>query len=277
MDEATFRLVLLIGAIVAGLLMLFELSRRSDPESFQRLEGFLLAILTIVIIVSVSIAFGMDWQTHARVLRNLVLFTWGVHLVNWAVFRGRMAQFFGIRPRQASGLIGVVCAPFLHNWQSGSDNSADIAKNHVFGNTWAFIVMGWLILLQVGVETFIFVTVAIALIGGLGTWLIGRPAPHSGASGVIYGYLGFLLVHGVLSGNPVSYLFALLVAIGYGSTVTSLLPGRTPEGVSWEGHLTGFLAGVAMAIIMIRQPEFLPTLFNERLRRFLLPDSMFIR
>ncbi len=272
MDDATFRLVLLVGAIVAGLSLLFDVEKRSNPDNFRQLEGFLLAILTIALIVSVSMAVGMDWQPQARVLRNIVLFAWGVHLVNWAVFRGNLSHFFGIRPRQASGLIGIVCAPFLHAWQPGSDSQAEFAKDHVFSNTWAFIVLGWLILLQIDVEQFILITLAIALIGGVGTWLIGRPVPHSGASGVVYGYLGFLLGYGVLSRNPISYLFALLVAIGYGNAITNLLPGRTSAGISWEGHLFGFLGGVSVAILMIRQPEFLLTLFNEKILKFLLPD-----
>ncbi|HHP7243463.1 MAG TPA: rhomboid family intramembrane serine protease [Elainellaceae cyanobacterium] len=273
MDE-TLQFIIILGGIVVGAGLLYRFIERTEPNHVDQLEGLLIAILTVALMISVSIVIDLDWKSHIRTLRNLIIFAWAVHLLNWAVFRGNLSCSLGIHPRRASGLIGIIVSPFLHGWDANGDDN----KDHLFGNTWAFIVLGWLILIQIGVENFIIVTIIIALVDGISIWLFAKSFTcHFGASGVTYGYRGFLLTFGVLAGSLVAYLFALLVAVGYGRQIRSLLPGKAEEGVSWEGHLFGFLGGVLAAVIFVEQPEFMQTLFNEQIPQWIWPDSMYIQ
>lgn len=96
------------------------------------------------------------------------------------------------------------------------------------------------------------VTAGVVLLGGLGVWLLGGPGTvHIGASGVVYGYAAFLAVYGLVSRHPWRALVGVLVVVLYGSMLWGVLPLR--EGVSWQGHLFGALAGVALAVWLGRQ------------------------
>jgi membrane associated rhomboid family serine protease len=153
---------------------------------------------------------------------------------------GHPLDAFGIRPRSIDGLLGIPLAPFLH---------ASFA--HLMANTLPFIVLGWFVLLR---ETshFFWVTLGVTVLGGLGVWLFGQSGSiHLGASGLVFGYLGYLMLGGWFERRIGTILGSLFVAILYGSLVFGVLPG-TP-GVSWESHLFGFLAGVFMAWLLARK------------------------
>ena len=140
----------------------------------------------------------------------------------------------GIQPRDVSGLDGVVFAPFLHGgW------------DHLIGNTIPFLVLGAVIALG-GLARVAVVTVVVAVIGGLGTWLVGpEETTHIGASGVVFGYALYLLVRGLYSRRPLHLATGLIVLGVYGTT---LLFGLVPTpGVSWQGHLFGAIGGVVAA------------------------------
>ena len=144
---------------------------------------------------------------------------------------------FGIRPRSLSGLLGIVFAPFLH-----------AGFGHLLVNSIPFVVLGGAVLLG-GVRVFWKVTIFVALVGGLGVWLFaGKYSNHIGASGVIFGYLGFLLARGVFERSMLWMLIAVAILIAYGSLLFGLLPLQS--GVSWQGHLFGFLAGIGAARLM---------------------------
>ena len=146
---------------------------------------------------------------------------------------------YGIRPRDAEGLVGVAAAPFLH-----------AGFGHLLANTGAFLVLGCLIALTT--HRFWAVTLGVALIGGLGTWLVGAPLTvHIGASGLVYGYAAFLVAWGVLSRSLVSVIVAVVVVLMYGGIVFGVLPGQ--PGVSWQGHLFGALGGVVVALWLRRR------------------------
>ncbi|MFK8186119.1 MAG: rhomboid family intramembrane serine protease [Phormidesmis sp.] len=185
-------------------------------------------------------------QSTAFVLRDSVLTTWIVSLANIIFFRNGLGRLLGIRPRQLMGLPGIFCAPFLHR---------DIG--HLIANTIPFGVLGWLILLQdelQGSGSFYAVTLTVLLIGGLGTWLFGRDAVHLGASGLVFGYIGFLLVNAYATGPTLLTIgVAILVFWMYGSQLWGILPSSEKNMVSWEGHLFGFVGGIVAAV----EPEFL--------------------
>ena len=185
-------------------------------------------------------------QSTALILRDSVLAAWLVSLLNILFFRNGLGHLLGMRPRQLVGLPGIVCSPFLHR---------DIG--HLIANTVPFAVLGWLILLQdkfQGNGNFYTVTVTILLISGLGTWLFGRDAVHLGASGLVFGYIGFLLLSAYATGPRLLTIgVAVLVFWIYGSQLWGLLPSADEKRVSWEGHLFGFVGGIVAAM----EPDFL--------------------
>jgi membrane associated rhomboid family serine protease len=167
------------------------------------------------------------------VLVGLVLLAWIVELLDFIV-PGRWLDSHGIVPRTISGLFGIVLAPILHG------NFA-----HLAANTIPFLTLGFLVMIR-GLGTFIGVTLTIMLLGGLGVWLFA-PANtiHIGASGIIFGYIGYLLARGYFERSFGAIAVAVLVAVFYGGALWGALP-NDPR-VSWQGHLFGFLAGIATA------------------------------
>ena len=140
----------------------------------------------------------------------------------------------GIVPRTTYGPTGIVMAPFLHG-----------SLQHLLANTIPFVILGALILLR-GVRAFLTVAIVSALIAGFGTWLFGSPGTmHIGASGVVFGFFGYLLFRAIYDRRLSSLVIAVVVAALYGaSLLMSLVPA---EGISWSGHLFGFLGGIYAA------------------------------
>lgn len=172
------------------------------------------------------------------ILVGLVLLLWGVHIVNFGLFEGRLL-LQGIYPRQLDGLQGILWAPFLHG-----------NFRHLVANTLPLFTLGGLIMLGEAGDFFI-VTAISALVSGLGTWLIGAPnSVHVGASGVIFGYFGYLLLRGYFDRSAFAITASVLVIIFYGSFIWGVLPNQ--PGVSWEGHLFGFLGGCLAAWSLTR-------------------------
>jgi membrane associated rhomboid family serine protease len=158
----------------------------------------------------------------------------------------------GIRPRQLDGLDGILWAPLLHHgWQ------------HLAANTVPVLVLGFFALAG-GVGQFVAVTVTIWLVGGLGTWLIGSPGVHLGASGLIFGWLVFLLVRGFFARSLMQILLAVVLFGVWGGVLWSVLPGTA--GISWEGHLFGAVGGLLAARVMTRADR-------PRADRYVVRDS----
>jgi len=173
----------------------------------------------------------------------LVALLWAVEIVDHVVSGIRYLDFtpergvldrHGIHPRESYGLIGIVFAPFLHGgWQ------------HLIGNTVPFFVLGLLVMLS-GIPSFLGVTAVIAVIGGLGTWMFGGDGTvHIGASGLIFGYLGFVLTRGIFTRSIPWILVGLGVGAFYWWMITALM--KFEEGVSWQGHAFGFAGGIMAA------------------------------
>jgi membrane associated rhomboid family serine protease len=171
-------------------------------------------------------------RTQILILGTLVGLMWGLEILDTFVFRNGL-DTFGILTRNPIGLRGILFAPFLHGGFA-----------HLSANTVPFIVLGWLIMAQ-GISDFVVVSVICMVVGGLGTWLFGSSGLHIGASGVIFGYVGFLLARYYFDRRLSSGLIALIVGCSYGSVLWGILPS-TP-GISWEGHLFGFLGGIVAA------------------------------
>ena len=156
---------------------------------------------------------------------------WAVEAVN--VLSGRQLASLGILPRHLAGLIGVPFSPFIHG-----------SASHTLVNTVPFLVLGGLVALR-GMRAFVSVSVFVILCGGAVVWLFGRASYHIGASGLIFGYFGYLVARGWYERSTGAILTALLALFLYGGLVWGVLPSRS--FISWEGHLFGMLAGVLAA------------------------------
>jgi membrane associated rhomboid family serine protease len=183
-------------------------------------------------------------RTDSPVVRGMILVAamaalmWVVEVAD-QIGGGRLDRN-GIEPRDLDGLDGVVFAPFLH---AGFD--------HLIGNTIPFLLLGFAIALG-GVLRVAAVTVIVALVGGLGTWLIA-PANtvHIGASGIVFGYAAYLVARGIFSRSVGQIVLGVVVLVVWGAT---LLQGVVPEdGISWQGHLFGAVGGVIAARLLHRR------------------------
>jgi membrane associated rhomboid family serine protease len=156
----------------------------------------------------------------------------------------------GIRPLETNGLWGILFAPLLHaNW------------GHLAANTGPALVLGFLVTLA-GMSRFLWATAIIWIVGGLGTWLIGNlgsscglESDHIGASGLIFGWLTFLLVFGFFTRSGWQIVIGLVVLVAYGGVLWGAVPVlNVCGGVSWQGHLCGGIAGV-LAAYLLSSPE----------------------
>ncbi|TRV41644.1 MAG: rhomboid family intramembrane serine protease [Microcystis panniformis Mp_MB_F_20051200_S9] len=180
-------------------------------------------------------------KTQAIILATFVAIFWLLEILDQFIFRGSL-NYFGIIPHQVIGLRGILFAPFLHG---------DFP--HLIANTVPFLILGWLVMLQETSDFFI-VTGLTMLVGGLGVWLFAAPGSiHIGASILIFGYLGFLLLRGYFQRNIPSILLSILVFLLYGGTIWGVLPSR--PGISWQGHLFGFLGGVLAAKLIATEKK----------------------
>ncbi|WP_437666201.1 rhomboid family intramembrane serine protease [Sorangium sp. So ce1182] len=177
-----------------------------------------------------------ELKLHAALLGGFVALLWSIEILDAVVFRGSL-DALGIRPRTVPGLVGIALAPLLHGGFA-----------HLAANTLPFVGLGWLIMLRKK-RDLLLVTLVAALVGGLGVWLLGAPSSvHIGASGVIFGYFGFLLLRGWFERSALSIALSLVVGLVYGGMIWGVLPTRM--GISWEGHLFGFLGGVLAARLL---------------------------
>jgi membrane associated rhomboid family serine protease len=171
-------------------------------------------------------------KTQAVVLGGTLAVFWVVFLVNTLL--GGALLVFGVIPRTMIGLRGILFAPFLH---------ANL--NHIVANSIPFLVLGWMVMLR-DQRHFIPVTLAAMVGSGLTAWLLGAPGSvHIGASGVIFGYLGFLMLSGWYARSVGSILISLVVTVLWGGLVLGVMPG-TP-GISWQAHIGGFIGGILAA------------------------------
>jgi membrane associated rhomboid family serine protease len=155
---------------------------------------------------------------------------WLIQFANAGV--GYRFNLLGIHPRELFGLVGIPLSPFLHG-----------NFNHLFFNTIPlFLLLN--LMLAYGWHPFVVYTVNIGLFGGLLTWLLGRNAIHVGASGVIMGYMGFLLMQAIHHQTTYTLILGILALYYCGSILLSLLPSDAQT--SWEGHVFGFAAGLCV-------------------------------
>src|SRR5256714_13359870 len=177
-----------------------------------------------------------DRRQGLIVVGAMLLLMWVVEIID-QVSNGNLDQY-GIKPHEADGLLpGIVSAPFLH-----------AGFGHLEGNTVPFLLLGGAIALS-GLRRVVLATVTIALVGGLGVWIFASSGTdHIGASGLVFGYAGYLIARGFFSRSMVHLLVGVIVIGVYGTT---LLVGVAPrDGISWQGHVFGAVGGVVAAWLL---------------------------
>ncbi|QNJ98026.1 rhomboid family intramembrane serine protease [Constantimarinum furrinae] len=178
--------------------------------------------------------------TNSTVLYPLA-FVVAIWIVFWAEVRfGWNLKYYGIYPQRVEGLRGIIFGPFIHG-----------SLSHLFNNSIPLFVLSsalfyfyrsikWKVLL-IGI-----------LVTGVLTWWIGRPAYHIGASGVVYLLAAFLFFKGIFSKQYQLTALAFVVVFLYGSLLWYVFP--IDPKISWEGHLSGFLVGIALSLIFWKNP-----------------------
>jgi membrane associated rhomboid family serine protease len=182
-----------------------------------------------------GLSLWQEMKQTATTLAGTLAVLWAVQLVNI----GGWLNGLGLLPRSLSGLVGIVTWPFLHGgWL------------HLIGNTLGILTIGALVLLR-SRRHFWQVAITGTLLGGAGVWLFGREVVHIGASGVIFAWLGYLLTTGFFERRIGAMLLSGVAFLAFGGALWGLLP--VMPGVSFEGHLFGFAAGVVAARALARE------------------------
>ncbi|MBW1602696.1 rhomboid family intramembrane serine protease [Streptomyces sp. JJ66] len=189
--------------------------------------------------------------TNAPASRRSRAVTAATFMLSWAVLlwllaaldtgSGTIVGEYGIEPRQTDELADIFPAAFLHfGW------------DHVAANTVPLVIFGFLAAVR-GLGRFIGVVLVIIVVSGLGVWLTAPDGTNTaGASGVVFGLFGYLLVRGFVERDALDITVGITVLLLYGSILWGVLP--TNSGVSWQGHLFGLIGGVLAAFWLRRTP-----------------------
>ena len=179
---------------------------------------------------------------------RLVALLWIIHILRLILsFLGLLPvrtaiQLFGVHPGSGvTDLWTIFTSPLIHgDWQ------------HLFGNSVSLLILGSLVGLK-GRWQLLQVSIISTVVSGLGIWLIApRNTVHVGASGIVFGYLGALLFMGWFERRPLSVLLSIASLVFFGEMIMGLFPGA--PGVSWQGHLFGFIGGVWAARLATGRP-----------------------
>ncbi|MEU3790538.1 rhomboid family intramembrane serine protease [Streptomyces fructofermentans] len=192
---------------------------------------------------------GLGWtrghraEAAAKLMVGWVALLWLLEVAD--AVSGHALDRFGVVPRTASELVDVVPAAFTH-----------FGFAHVAANSVPLLVLGFLAALG-GLRRFVAVCALIVVADGLGVWLVAPSGTNTaGASGLVFGLFGFLLVGGLVERRPLGVVVGVLVAAVWGGTVLAGV-APTQTGVSWQAHLIGLAAGVAAAFLF-RRPATAP-------------------
>jgi membrane associated rhomboid family serine protease len=179
--------------------------------------------------------FDRSWQGALVLVLAALAVLFAVQIVN--AQDGYRLDRFGLRPRRTDGLVGIVTEPFLHaGW------------GHLLSNALPFVGIGWVLMLS-GLRVWGFVSGFVVIIGGLATWLVAPAGLIVGASGLIFGWLGYLVARAWFSRKLRWIVSAAMVLLFFGTLLNGLLPDLDPR-TSWPSHVCGFLAGVLVGWVL---------------------------
>lgn len=168
---------------------------------------------------------------------------WLVFLIGQTLLDRVDIMRLGLTPGEITGLRGVIFSPLLHS-----------SVSHLWSNTLSLLILIWFLFYfysKIALNVF----AALWIISGVVTWLIGRNALHVGASGLVFAMLFFLFFSGIFRKYIPLVAVSLIVAFIYGGSVWSILPitELIDASISWEGHLSGAISGLLMAVVYRRE------------------------
>jgi membrane associated rhomboid family serine protease len=182
-----------------------------------------------------------SWSGALVLMCGVGALLWIVEIVNAA--NDYSLNRFGLRPRQADGLWGILTQPFLH-----------ANASHLLSNTVPVVLIGWVLMLS-GVRTWLTVTAIVVVLGDALTWLVAPAGLVVGASAMVFGWLGYLIARAYFSRKLRWIIVAVLVLFFFGTLLGNLLP-TFHSNVSWQSHVCGFVAGIAAgAALHPRRPR----------------------
>lgn len=164
---------------------------------------------------------------------KIIAALWLFNYINWKT--GSKLSRWGIIPRRARGLVGIILSPLLHS-----------NYNHLFFNSIALFFLG-IFAMSLNMFLFYWATLIIIVLGGFALWCVGRYGNHIGASALISGYFGYILCFAYQQPTFITLFCAAIALYYFGGIIFSLFPGEADT--SWEGHLCGFLAGIVAMLI----------------------------
>jgi membrane associated rhomboid family serine protease len=162
---------------------------------------------------------------------------WVAQLIN-AGTGYSLAESGGILPRQPSSLVDILTSPFLHG-----------SLEHLAGNALPLFSLGLMAAIP-SPKRFLLMTLVVIVVGGFGVWLFSPDNSITvGASGVVFGYFGYLLLRGFVDRRPADVVISIGVALAYGYAMWNSV-GFGVEGVSWQGHVAGMVGGMVAALVL---------------------------
>lgn len=196
-------------------------ARRSSGEAVKRrMVGLVAGALGAAIVVSL-----------------LVAVEWAVEIADYVLPQD--LDRYGIVSHDVNGLRGILIAPFLH-----------AGFGHLMANTVPLAILGFLAALR-GLGRFFVASLIIIVVSGLGVWFLSSPGLTVGASGLVFGYFGYVVTRGLFDRHLLDIALGIGVAVLYYSLIWGVLPGQ--PGISWQGHLFGLVGGVLAAWALRRK------------------------
>jgi membrane associated rhomboid family serine protease len=178
-------------------------------------------------------------QRALFVMAGVLALLWVLQLLNW-LGHYSLSRHFGIVARDTSRLPDIFAAPFLH-WSFA----------HLEANSAPLFFLGFLAAYR-GMTRFVGVSVLVAVTSGLGSWLFdSQHSVGAGASGIVFGYFGYVVARGLVERHVVDIVVGVVVAVSYWSILRGVLPADPHIG--WQAHLFGLLGGV-LAACLLREP-----------------------
>lgn len=166
---------------------------------------------------------------------------WLVELVNTLSGRA-LTSAGGIRARDPGSLVDIVFSPFVHG-----------NLEHLAGNALPLFSLGFIAAVP-NVRRFLLMNAVVIVVGGFGVWLFSPADSISvGASGLVFGYFGYLLLRGIVDRRPVDVVVSIGVALAYGYLMWHSI-GFGVTNISWQGHLSGLVGGM-IAAVLLRRPR----------------------
>lgn len=169
------------------------------------------------------------------VMLSVLALLWIIQIINYADSY-HLSQNYGIRPRDISSLPYILTAPFLHfSW------------SHIEGNSGPLFIFGFLAAYR-GIGKFVGVTAIVVLASGFAAWFFeAGNSVGAGASGVVFGYFGYIMVRGLFDRRVIDVLIGAVMALCFAYQFAVLLPH---QGIGWQAHVGGLVGGILSGYLL---------------------------